>query len=569
MRFERGSLMAVIHRHRARHAVFVSVLLVLSTIGVPSATAAGTFWDDDGNPHEADIEAIAKVGITKGCAPGRYCPTAPVTRAEMAEFLARAFSLETSSSPDAFTDITSSPHRSAINAIAAAGISNGCGDGRFCPSSLVTRAEMASFLVRAAGLAPTATRTTFADDDGNPHEPDIEALAAAGITNGCAANAYCPFGAVHRDQMASFLARTLGLDPIVPTPVDGHTVDVAPGADLGALVSANPPGTVFVLGAGIHRIANVHPKDGQVFRGQAGVVATGDDQSKAAFAGSASDVVIEGIVFEHYASDATFGVIQPAESATGWTIQDSVFRYNASVGVVFQSGFTVRRNHIHHNGQLGVKGYGDGALLEDNEISHNNPDEKYDFGWEAGASKFIRTTNLTVRGNHVHHNRGPGLWTDGFNRNTLYEDNTVEYNAGPGIFHEISYEAVIRNNTVRGNAHDFYIGGILIANSSGVEVYGNTVTDNDGGIIGLEDDRSAYGVFLAVTGLWVHDNSIAYTGGVSGLWSNHGTGIYQRDNRFDRNTYTVTSATPFRWNNQYVSWDAWRAAGQDPNGSLG
>ena len=56
-----------------------------------------------------------------------------------------------------------------------------------------------------------------------------------------------------------------------------------------------------------------------------------------------------------------------------------------------------------------------------------------------------------MRDNHVHHNEGPGLWTDIDNIHTLYEGNLVEHNANVGIFHEISYDAVIRNNIVRDN----------------------------------------------------------------------------------------------------------------------
>ena len=53
----------------------------------------GTFTDDDGNRHEPYIEAIAAAGITTGCTATHYCPSDTVTRAQMASFLARAFTL--------------------------------------------------------------------------------------------------------------------------------------------------------------------------------------------------------------------------------------------------------------------------------------------------------------------------------------------------------------------------------------------------------------------------------------------------------------------------------------------
>ena len=71
--------------------------------------------------------------------------------------------------------------------------------------------------------------------------------------------------------------------------------------------------------------------------------------------------------------------------------------------------------------------------------------------WAAGGSKWVHTTNLIVRGNFSHHNDGPGLWTDINNIYSRYENNVVEDHRRGGIFHEISYDAVMRTNTLRRN----------------------------------------------------------------------------------------------------------------------
>ncbi len=125
-----------------------------------SLPPGGTFVDDDGNVHEGSIEAIAASGITVGCNPptgDRFCPHEPVTRAEMATFLARALDLEQQSGSDTFVDDDGNVHEGSIEAIAAAGITVGCnppeGD-RFCPDRPVTRAEMATLLTRALDLNP-------------------------------------------------------------------------------------------------------------------------------------------------------------------------------------------------------------------------------------------------------------------------------------------------------------------------------------------------------------------------------------------------------------------------------
>ncbi len=54
-------------------------------------TSTDYFDDDDGNIHENQINALARSGITGGCATRRYCPDADVTRGQMAAFLKRGF----------------------------------------------------------------------------------------------------------------------------------------------------------------------------------------------------------------------------------------------------------------------------------------------------------------------------------------------------------------------------------------------------------------------------------------------------------------------------------------------
>src|SRR4029453_5801703 len=115
----------------------------------------------------------------------------------------------------------------------------------------------------------------------------------------------------------------------------------------------------------------------------------------------------------------------------------------------------LHNSHIWGQGQLGLSGSSAvDARVEDNEVDGNNA-AGYDSEWEAGGSKWAFTRNLLVSGNYVHGNHGPGLWTDGDNFYATYENNQIEGNDGPGIFHEISYDAVIRNNSLRRNALAF------------------------------------------------------------------------------------------------------------------
>ena len=169
------------------------------------------FSDDDGSVHEDAIAAISAAGITNGCdiSGELFCPRALVTRAQMAAFLVRGLELP-AASQDYFTDDDGSAHEDSINRLAEAGVTLGCSEGLFCPGKAMTRAQMATLIVRALDLPATGV-DFFSDDDSSSHEASINALAAAGVTSGCGVDAYCPADRVTRGQMATFLARALGL----------------------------------------------------------------------------------------------------------------------------------------------------------------------------------------------------------------------------------------------------------------------------------------------------------------------------------------------------------------------
>ncbi len=184
------------------------------TVARYEGDGSGRFLDDDGSVHEADIEEMEALGITRGCNPplnDRFCPTDNVTRGQMAAFLRRALDLPASST-DFFIDDNGSIFETDINAIAAGGVTLGCNppaNDRYCPTGLVSRGQMAAFLRRAYSL-PASSTDFFSDDDSSIFEADINAIAEAGITLGCnppANNRYCPTARVTREQMASFLVR--------------------------------------------------------------------------------------------------------------------------------------------------------------------------------------------------------------------------------------------------------------------------------------------------------------------------------------------------------------------------
>ncbi len=235
--------------NRVLIALLTVVLLATGSlpVGADPLPPGGTFRDDDGNAHEGAIEAIAAVGITKGCNPpinDRYCPSDSVSRGEMAAFLVRALELAPAAT-DFFSDDDGSVFEESINSLAAAGITKGCNppdNTLYCEHDSVTRGQMAAFLVRAYGYTDDGGGDRFDDDDQSVFAGAIDRLATAGITRGCNPpdnTMFCPTRPVRRDEMATFLARAGGLDPLVPpercsilpadniwnTPIDDLPVD--------------------------------------------------------------------------------------------------------------------------------------------------------------------------------------------------------------------------------------------------------------------------------------------------------------------------------------------------------
>jgi parallel beta-helix repeat protein len=281
---------------------------------------------------------------------------------------------------------------------------------------------------------------------------------------------------------------------------------------------------------------------------------------------------VRGLVIENYAPPLQKGVIRLGNGAYQWLVEDNEVRYNSGVGIAAGRGWVVRGNHVHHQGQLGVSGSDDDILVEGNEIAFNNT-AGIDSHWEAGGSKFVHSRNLVLRNNYVHNNQGPGLWADGNNIYTIYEGNRVINNYGPGIDHEISYDAVIRNNLVEGNGFGWTAwvdgAGILINSSPNVEVYGNTVRNNNDGIGGIQSAQGSgnYGAYQ-LRNLWVHGNTIVMSVGLTGIVRQGGLTdpVFSSgwNNRFDYNTYTLGSANQYyAWDPWYMTTAQWRAAGQD------
>lgn len=269
--------------------------------------------------------------------------------------------------------------------------------------------------------------------------------------------------------------------------------------------------------------------------------------TRKAFSGDAQDVTIRGLIIEKYAQPAGEAAID-GKNADRWVVEQNEIRWNHGVGIRAGNGWKILNNKTHHNGDCGMGGSGRDILVEGNEMYKNNY-AGYWPGWEAGGAKFVLTENLVVRNNFSHDNIGPGLWTDINNKNVLYEGNRTTNNT-EGIFHEISFKAIIRNNTIWNDGNNTYghhdgDAGILVAESRDVEVYGNKVTNCRAGILGRQLNRNQDAQMYhmpepyEIHNLYVHDNEITQDTGVA-------LGILKPAPHVSNDVFT-------RWNNRFVN----------------
>ena len=200
-------------------------LQAVDTVGSCSSAAGSALVSVDfldvppAHPFHDFVNTVSRNGVTAGCGGGNYCPGDPVTRAQMAVFLLKA-SLGSSYAPPAcsgiFGDVPCpSPFADWIEDLSSRGVTAGCGGGNYCPDNLVTRAQMAVFLLKmllGAAYAPPPCSGIFGDVPCPSLFSDwIEDLSGRGITAGCGGGNYCPDNPNTRGQMAVFMVRTFSL----------------------------------------------------------------------------------------------------------------------------------------------------------------------------------------------------------------------------------------------------------------------------------------------------------------------------------------------------------------------
>jgi hypothetical protein len=281
------------------------------------------------------------------------------------------------------------------------------------------------------------------------------------------------------------------------------------------------PGATYWFAPGVHTLGNgpysqIIPGDGSTFIGAPGAILDGQRINRYAFTQHATGVTITYLTIQRFGKrrgNIDEGVVNH-DAGGNWTIQFNTIRNNAGAGVFIGSNNRIDSNCITSNGQYGFSVYkppvaGGSAVrnitLTRNEISYNNADDieaLIDGCGCTGGGKFWDVRGANVAGNWIHHNKSVGLWADTNNINFRFVGNYINNNHDEGIFYEISYNALIKNNTFVRNGHvkgrsfadgTFPVGAIYLSESGGdprvsrrfatLEVTGNHFKDNWGGVI--------------------------------------------------------------------------------------
>jgi hypothetical protein len=262
-------------------------------------------------------------------------------------------------------------------------------------------------------------------------------------------------------------------------------------------------------------------------------------------------VTIEYLTIEKYLPRGNAAAVNP-DSNTGWTIQYNTITLNApGAGVILGADNVLRDNCLTMNGQYGFQSVATNAwgrdsvtggpynvTVEGNEISYNDtcnfegPLNNQAIGWsnhdavppqdqnsrcgrivpdgDQGGFKLWHTDGVTISGNYIHNNWGPGGWADTDNANTTYTGNIITGNSQEAIIEEISYNFSITDNYMADNG---WAGGLSNRRFPNAAVYvSESGSDRTfGGVPACPEascsDQRAYSAQSVISGNTLVDNS--------------------------------------------------------------
>ena len=272
-------------------------------------------------------------------------------------------------------------------------------------------------------------------------------------------------GPTGKNGPTSTIARVCERQQPGPDAAPDGAVEIDPDVtgDLSDKTRENPGDTTFWLAPGTHKLGGdqydqVQPKEGNTYLGAPGAILDGRGVNQYAFTGDASHVTIRHLTVRGFVAPHDEGVVNH-NSGDDWVLEHNTIAENEGAAMMAGARQVVRGNCLRDNGQYGINAFKAGntitdIVVEGNEIVGNNTGD-----WEnrnpgcgcTGGMKFWSVNGADVRGNWIHDNLGTGLWADTNNNDFLIEGNVFEDNDDAAIIYETSYNAVIRDNTIRRN----------------------------------------------------------------------------------------------------------------------
>ena len=152
----------------------------------------------------------AKNGITSGTSATTFSPNADCTRAQIVTFLWRAAgSPAPKSSENFFTDLKADAYYyDAVLWAVEQGITSGTGGGKFSPEAVCTRSQSVTFLYRVAGSPKVSGNASFSDVTAGSYYADAVAWAEQnGVTGGIGGEFFGSANDCTRGQIVTFLYR--------------------------------------------------------------------------------------------------------------------------------------------------------------------------------------------------------------------------------------------------------------------------------------------------------------------------------------------------------------------------
>ena len=207
-----------------------------------------------------------------------------------------------------------------------------------------------------------------------------------------------------------------------------------------------------------------------------------------------SNVELRGLRFRYAANMAQHGAVKLVGRHS--LMEDCVVEGMNSSGATFAGeDLIVRRCVFRDNGQLGFGASRAHRLLFTDSIVENNNVKGFDRGWESGGDKLAMCRDVVLERSRFVRNRGTGIWFDIGNTNCTVSRCFIADNEDAGIFYEISFRLVARDNVVVGNGYAATSGawgaqaGIVLSSSPGCIIERNLIVGNREGFNFREQTR--------------------------------------------------------------------------------